>query len=146
MKNIKSKYWILCIILFIFNSCVEPDSYIYYYQLENKTEQDIEVRLYYNFDGDGSVNIMNIENGARGTRYSQWYDSESPFVLRFFSDITDSDSIVIRVQGAVVKKYDKSNDDVHSTRTPYNETLYVEEPNDVGTMTDVYTFLPEDLE
>ena len=146
MKNIKNNYLILCIILFIFNSCVEPGYDIYYYQLENKTGQDIEVRLYYNFYGDGSVNIMNIENEARGTRYYEWYDLKPPFVVRSFPTITNSDSIVILVQGTVVKKYDRSNQNVHSTRTPYNENLYVEETNEAGEITDVYTFLPEDIE
>ncbi len=67
-------------------------------------------------------------------------------ISRSFVMITGADSIIVLVQNSVVKKYYRNDESAHSTKTPYNETLYVEEPNDVGTMTDVYTFLPEDLE
>ncbi len=147
MRNI-SKFFVFFFILSIFNSCVEPPKYLYYYQLENKTGQDIEVRLHHRHsdaDGDVGVDTIEIANGARGIKYDWLYDSKPP-VVKFFVKITTCDSIIILVQDVVVKKYDRKNEDVYSTRTPYNESFYVEETDAAGDITDVYTFLPEDIE
>ncbi len=76
MKNIKNKYWILCFILFVLNSCdLNYKEDTYFYQLENKTGQDIEVRRYFHY-ADGAVRVVTekIENEARGIKYSEYYD------------------------------------------------------------------------